>query len=380
MTALEPPLPTALVSALASRIYLWTGIVLAVLGVGQLLGEPDSLSWMALVAALASGAAVAALPRSTVPALLGLAAAIVTMVVAIEIPVFASFVAVMIAAFTLARYAALRVAALGYGVLVATVVVVAVPELKAGSDGVFGLIYPIFYFGGAGLLGWLARRRAEHIKALVAYAEVLEREQHQRAELAAAAERERLARDMHDVVSHGVSLMVLQAEAAREVLHSQPDDAAVALDAIADAGRTAMSELHRMLGVLRDPNLDLNGLVASVRATGLSVDLQVEGNWATVEDETRAALFRVAQESLTNTMRHADGVRLARIGVVCGPELVAIEIVDDGRGDAGFGGGSGSGLRGLGDRLADLGGTLEAGPRTDGPGFRVAASAPRNVT
>ena len=168
---------------------------------------------------------------------------------------------------------------------------------------------------------------------------------------------------MHDVVSHGVSLMVLQAEAAREVLHRQPDAAAVALDAIADAGRSAMSDLHRMLRVLRGPGFDLDALASSIRATGLAVDLRVQGDWALVEEETRAALFRVAQESLTNTLRHAADVRLAQIDVVCAPDVVTIEILDDGRGDSGFRGGFGGGLRGLRERLAVLGGTLEAGPR-----------------
>ena len=334
---MRSPPSTVLVGAVAGRVYLWIGIVLAVIGVAQLLaGRPDSVSWMALAGALATGGAVAILPRATIPALLALAAAIVTMVAVLEVPVFASFVAVMIAAFTLARYSRLRAASLGYAILVGIVAVVAAPELKQSTAGVFDLIYPIFYFGGAGLLGWLTRKRAEYIASLVAYSEVLEREQSQRAELAAAAERERLARDMHDVVSHGVSLMVLQAEAAREVLYRQPDDAAVALDAIAEAGRAAMSDLHRMLGVLRGSSLDLNALAAAVRATGLTVDLRVDGNWALVEGESRVALFRVAQESLTNTMRHAAGARLAVVDVVCGPEVVAMEIVDDGKGDAGF--------------------------------------------
>ncbi|MGA8258093.1 MAG: histidine kinase [Nocardioides sp.] len=379
-SSVTAPWVAAPVSTLAGRVYLWIGIVLAVIGVAQLLAErPDSVSWLALVGALVAGGAVVLLPRLTIPALLGLSAAIVTMVAAVEVPVFASFVAVMIAAFTLARYSALRAALLGYSVLVGTVAVVAAPELENSSEGVFGLVYPIFYFGGAGLLGWLTRKRAEHVRSLVAYAEVLEREQNQRVELAAAAERERLARDMHDVVSHGVSLMVLQAEAAREVLHRQPDDAAVALDAIADAGRSAMSDLHRMLRVLRGPGFDLDALVSSVRATGLAVDLRVQGDWALVEDETRAALFRVAQESLTNTLRHAAGVELAVIDVVCGPDVVVIEIVDDGRGDAGFRGGAGCGLRGLSERLTALGGTFEVGQRADGPGFRVSASAPRKA-
>ncbi len=367
------------IGRVAGRVYLWIGLALMVLGVGQLLAQPESVHWVALVAALVSGAAVAALARATLPALLGLSAAIVAMVAVIEVPLFSTFVAMMVAAFTLARYSDLWTAVAGFVVLVGTVIVVALPELTDSSDGFFGLVYPVFYFGGAGLLGWLARKRAEHVRSLLAYAQALEREQHQRSELAAAAERERLARDMHDVISHGVSLMVLQAEAAREVLYDQPAAAGTALDAIAEAGRSAMSDLHRMIGVLRGPAYDLDALAESVRAVGLRVDLRVEGDWALVEDETRAALFRVAQESLTNTLRHASGAEQAAIDVVCGTGRVVIEVVDDGQADAGSGGGLGSGLRGLSDRLAALGGTLVAGPRTDGPGFRVAASAPRSL-
>lgn len=374
--ASSPPEP---IGRVALRVYLGIGLALVVLGVGQLLAQPESVHWVALVAVLMNGAAVAALPRATLLALVGMAAAIVTMVAVIEVPVFATFVAVMVAAFTLARYADLRTAAAGYVVLLATVIVVAQTELAGGFDGLFGLVYPVFYFGGAGLLGWWARKRAEHVRSVLAYAEILEREQHQRAELAAAAERERLARDMHDVISHGVSLMVLQAEAAREVLYDQPAAAGVALDAIAEAGRRAMSDLHRMVGVLRGPAYDLDALAESVRVTGLRVDLRVEGDWALVDEPTRAAVFRVAQESLTNTLRHASGAEQAAIDVVCNEGSIAIEVIDDGRVDALSGGGLGSGLRGLNDRLTALGGSLVAGPRTDGPGFRVSAWAPRSV-
>lgn len=370
----QPVLPAIRSGPVAARVYLWTGVALGLVGVAQLLSQSaESLSWVAVVAALAAGAAVVALPRAVLPAVVVLAAAVGVMVAVIEVPVFATFLAVMVAAFTLARYARPRVALLGYGVLVGTVVVVAVPEITASGEGAFGLIYPVFYFGGAGLLGWLTRQRARHVLALHAYAETLERERRHQVELAAAAERERLARDMHDVVSHGVSLMVVQAEAAREVLTTRPDAAAVALDAIADAGRVAMRDLHRMIGLLRAPDADLQALVGSVRATGLAVDLTIDGDWATVAEPVRGALFRVTQESLTNTLRHARGVTQVTITVDCERDPASVEILDDGQGTTGFDHGSGTGLGGLSDRLGVLGGVLVSGPRPDGPGFRVRA-------
>lgn len=264
--------------------------------------------------------------------------------------------------------------------ILGAVVAVALPELRHGRDGLFGLVYPLIYIGGAGMLGWVTRQRADA-------AALRRRESRQAAQLAEAEERARLAREMHDVISHGVSLMVVQAEAGSEVLRSRPDAAATALEAIAATGRSAMDDLHRMIGLLQGTATDLDALAGRVRATGITVVLDVDRGWHAVGEPARLALFRVAQEAITNTMRHAVGA--GEISIRYGQELgvASLEVRDDGTGAAprplvtdhtggvGAAGGLGTGLDGLRSRLAELGGTLEAAPARGG-GFLVRATVP----
>ncbi|ACZ29279.1 histidine kinase [Xylanimonas cellulosilytica DSM 15894] len=357
------------------RIYFWLGLAVAGLGVVQLLADRSADDApVVLVAALACGASVALLPRALLWATLGVAVSVVSMVVVIEVPVFASFLAAMVASFTLALYAERRQALIGVAIVLATVVVVAVPEMRASSEGAFGLVYPVFYFGGSATIGWLSRQRAKYTQSLQDFAASLERERHQQAALAAAAERERLARDLHDVVSHGVSLMVVQAEAAREVIGARPEAAANALETIADTGRAAMEDLHRMLGVLRDESTDLGPLAVRMRAAGIDVRLQVDPAWHSWDEPVRAALFRVAQEAITNTLRHAEGASEVSIQASTAEGAAVLEVRDDGTGTTEESTGLGSGLSGLRDRIAALGGRLDAA-KSDG-GFAVRATVP----
>lgn len=357
-------------------MYLWVGLVVAGLGVVQGLADGSTgKAPLVLVAALACGGGVALLPRALVWATVGVAASVVAMVLLIEVPLFATFLATMITACTLARYAEAGQALVGFTIVLLSVVVVAVPEVRASDAGVFGVVYPVVYFGGAGLLGWLTRQRAKYVSSLQDVAESLEREQLQRVELAAASERERIAREMHDVISHGVSLMVVQAEAASEVLAAQPDAAARALEAIADTGRSAMMDLHRMIGVLQGQAPDLHELAAHVGATGLAVHLEVDPGWSLLDEPVRLALYRVAQEAITNTLRHAEGAGAVSLRCVRVEGEMVVEVIDDGRGGEAGSAGLGSGLSGLRDRLVELGGSLDAGP-TAGGGFLVRGSLP----
>ncbi|MFG2040360.1 sensor histidine kinase [Dactylosporangium sp. NPDC048998] len=213
-------------------------------------------------------------------------------------------------------------------------------------------------------------------------ARTLEREQEAATRLAVDRERARLARELHDVVTHNVSVMVVQAGAARKVMDASPDMAKEALLAVEAGGRAAMTELRQAIGLLTvdtdgadlapQPGLgQLPDLAARVRETGVPVELTVTAG--EVPPGVGLAAYRVVQEALTNAVKHAAGSGV-RITVSAAGAVLRIEVVDDGGASAG-GHGSGRGLIGLRERLAVYGGTLTAGPRPTG-GFRVVAQIP----
>jgi signal transduction histidine kinase len=202
---------------------------------------------------------------------------------------------------------------------------------------------------------------------------------------AVAEERLRLARELHDVVAHAISVIAVQSGVGAHVANSQPEEAAKALAAIEATSRAALTELRRLLGVLRQegepqgslapvPGLaDLDSLLAEVAKAGLGVQLRVEGTPSPLPAGLDLSAYRIVQEALTNVVRHA-GPATARVAVRYAPGQVAVEVVDDGRGADDQGGG-GHGIAGMRERAALYGGTLEAGPLPGG-GFRVAASLP----
>lgn len=211
-------------------------------------------------------------------------------------------------------------------------------------------------------------------------------------ERALAAERARIAAELHDVVTHNVSVMIVQAGAARKIMASSPGDAEHALLAVEATGREAMGELRNLLGLfspagdgqeggpgarLPQPGLgELDALIGRVAAAGLPVLLRVSGEPRPLSPGADLAAYRVVQEGLTNVLRHA-GRAAATVGVEWGEELV-ITVSDDGGGVPGVsggGGGSGRGLLGLRERLALYGGELAAGP-VPGGGWRVRAAMP----
>lgn len=220
------------------------------------------------------------------------------------------------------------------------------------------------------LIGRVIRDRRLKIAELEELHAKLEAEQERAAALAAEAERARLAREMHDALSHSVGLMTLQAAAGQRL--EDADERRAAARSIAAAGRAAITELDALFGA-RDDVLppDLDDLVAGVRASGLQVDLQCEGELPPPLEPT---VRRIVQEALTNAVKHAAASTVS-VAVESGPDAVVVEVADDGTG-AGNGGGTGSGLAGLRERARILGGSLEAGPRAGG-GFRVRAEIPR---
>ena len=212
----------------------------------------------------------------------------------------------------------------------------------------------------------------------------LERQsEHERA-LAVAAERSRIARELHDVVAHSVSVMVVQAQAAQRVLEGEQRSARESLETIEQTGRQALVELRRLLGMLRDgddelalgpqPSLDhLDRLVASVRDAGLPVELRLEGDARPLPPGVDLSAYRIVQEALTNALKHAGPAR-ARVVVRYGADDVELEITDDGREPAAVDG-NGHGLAGMRERIAVYGGTLETGGRSGG-GYSVRARLP----
>ena len=240
--------------------------------------------------------------------------------------------------------------------------------------------------GAPWLFGRALRSRAAHADELEARARRAEGERAARDQAAAAAERIRLARELHDVVAHSISVIALQTQAVRRRLGSGHEREIADLQAVETTARQAMGEMRRLFGVLRDdgaalplapqPGLDqLPLLVERTAAAGLPVDLQVEGEPRDVPPGVDLAAYRIVQEALTNAVRHA-GPAHAAVTVAYRPYNVDLVVEDDGVGPAVPGPrGGGHGLRGMRERVALYGGRLDLGPRPGG-GWRVHASLP----
>ncbi|HEY9328331.1 MAG TPA: histidine kinase [Streptomyces sp.] len=271
----------------------------------------------------------------------------------------------------------------GIAVLTALAVLVSV---GFDSDALRELLFSLFVFAAAYAFGRLAVTRQAYLRAVEDRARQLELTHLIEAEQAAARERARIAREMHDVLSHAVSLMIVQAEAGPVAVRTAPERAEAAFDAISETGRDAMVQLRRMLGVLRDgegepsaprepqPMLDgLPGLVERVRAGGPAVSYEVTGHGRPAGLAVEATVYRIVQEALTNVVRHADASSV-RVRLEHGRDALTLTVTDDGRGP---GGGPGLGLTGIRERAAAHGGTARIGPGPDGRGFRVAVTIPR---
>ena len=241
--------------------------------------------------------------------------------------------------------------------------------------------------GASVLLGDNMRRRRERSAELEERAERAERERHLLAYQHVQDERTRIARELHDVVAHSVSLMVIQTAAARRQLLAGPDGVDASLLAVEDTGRAAMHEMRRILGVLRDTNGTVSlapqpGLGAieglASAATDLPVTVRSEGNLHDLPTGVEVSAFRIVQEALTNVRRHAGPVHHVDVSMVRDGGSLTVEVTDDGRGAAAAPaeeGGPGFGLVGMRERVAAFDGQLYAGPRPGG-GWRVRAVFP----
>jgi signal transduction histidine kinase len=237
----------------------------------------------------------------------------------------------------------------------------------------------------AWLLGDNMRTRRAYLRGLEERAERLEREREADARRAAAEEQARIARELHDIIAHNVSIMTVQAAAAGDAFERHPARVREALGAIESTGREALTELRRLLGAVRpdegetafapQPGLArLDALVDQVRAAGLTVELIVEGRRPELPPSVDLSAYRIVQEALTNTLKHAGASR-ARVVVRQGDGALEIEVVDDGRGAVDDGAPGGHGIIGMRERAALFGGDLDAGPAPGG-GFAVHARIP----
>jgi signal transduction histidine kinase len=234
----------------------------------------------------------------------------------------------------------------------------------------------------AWILGDNMRTRRAYYRELEEKAERLERERNESERRAAAEEQARIARELHDVIAHNVSVMVLQAAGGREVFDADPSRARDALAAIETTGREALAELRRLLGVAGDgaalapqPGLaHLESLVEQVRAAGLTAELAIEGETRDVPAGVELSAYRVIQEAITNTLRHAFANHLW-VFVRHRESELEVEVLDDGTGPPATASAEGRGLVGMRERVALFGGELTTGARAEG-GFRVRARFP----
>jgi signal transduction histidine kinase len=235
------------------------------------------------------------------------------------------------------------------------------------------------------LLGAYLRTRRLYVRALHERADRAEREREEQAHAAVASERTRIARELHDILAHNVSVMVVQAEAADEMLQrDMPDRARAPVWKIQETGRAALTDMRRMLGILREADsgpaltpqpgiANLQMLLTQVRESGLPVELEVRGDPEPLPPGIDLSAYRIVQEALTNALKYAGPAR-ACVVVHFAPGSLTLEIDDDGVGSSAAGNG-GHGLVGMRERVAVFGGDVEAGPKRGG-GYRVTARLP----
>ena len=297
----------------------------------------------------------------------------------------AADLAILILLYTVAAYRSRRVSLPALAICLTGSVVGALMWIP-GLGG--SVLASILFFGPAAIswvLGDSMRYRRAYLLALEDRAARLEAERDAQAQVAAAAERARIARELHDVIAHNVSVMVVQADGAGYALQREPERTRQALAAISQTGRDALTEMRRLLGVLRDgdegahlapqPGLgELRELIDQARSAGMSVSLTVDGEPRPLPEGAELAAYRVVQESLTNTRKHAGLAVAASVTLCFQRDCLILQVTDNGRGAAAAGG-AGHGLAGMRERIAMYGGTMQAGPLPDG-GFQVTARLP----
>jgi signal transduction histidine kinase len=288
--------------------------------------------------------------------------------------------ALLIAFYTVAAYATARRVLLAAGVLEIGVVLAAVRFAPEGTT-FWAWILMSGMITAVGVIGTNMRTRRAYLAALEDRAARLERDRDQQAKLAVADERARIAREMHDIVAHHISVMIALADGAGYTTRTNPDQAEEIMGRVSDTGRQAIDEMRRLLGVLRDnspqPALapqpavtDLDELLSTVRAAGLPTQLTVTGQPFSLPSSAQLVVYRLVQEALTNVLKHAAAAS-SRVCLNYSPgHVLEVEVTDNGRGASGPPAPGGHGLTGMRERAAVFGGMVEAGPQAGG-GWRV---------
>ncbi|MER7620800.1 sensor histidine kinase [Streptomyces sp. NPDC126503] len=370
---------------------------LSLLWVGSTYPSVDRPAAYGVVAALFS--LVVALRRRAPEKMLVLAVVLGVAQLAFGIVPFMADFAMLVIIYTVAAHDgprwASRLALLG-GLSAATLSQLRWPvdNPASGAAQIFFTVIMTVPFALAWVLGDSLRTRRAYFAQLEERAFRLEQEREAQAKVAVAAERARIARELHDVVAHNVSVMVVQADGAAYVMDSSPETAKQALETISTTGRQALAEMRRLLGILRTgehqeageyvPQPDvrqIEDLVEQVRGAGLTVDFTVEGTPRPLPSGVELTAYRIVQEALTNTRKHGGPDAGASVRLVYFDDGLGLLVEDDGRGapqemyEDGGADGRGHGLIGMRERVGMVGGTLDAGPRPGG-GFRISALLP----
>lgn len=355
---------------------------------------PSSIATALPIAVVLS--AVVALRRRMPEKMLVLAVAAGLAQLVLDVPSAPEDFAMLVIIYTVAadgaRWAS-RLALIG-GLCAGTLAQLRWPTEASGPGGVFIAIFQTVPFALAWVLGDSIRTRRAYLAQLEERAARLEKEREAQAKVAVAAERARIARELHDVVAHNVSVMVVQADGAAYVMDTAPDQARKALETISGTGRQALAEMRRLLGVLRtgehqeggeyvpQPDVEqLDDLIEQCRTSGLPVDFKVEGTPRPLPSGVELTAYRIVQEALTNTRKHGGPNAGASVRLVYFDDGLGLLVEDDGKGaphelyEEGGADGQGHGLIGMRERVGMVGGTLDAGPRPGG-GFRISALLP----
>ncbi|MER7690146.1 sensor histidine kinase [Streptomyces sp. NPDC097610] len=340
---------------------------------------------------------VVALRRRMPEKMLVVAAAMGFAQLALDVEVVPADFAMLVIIYTVAadgaRWAS-RFALIG-GLCAAPLAQIRWPQVDSGSvSNVLIAVFQTVPFALAWVLGDSIRTRRAYLAQLEERAARLEKEREAQAKVAVAAERARIARELHDVVAHNVSVMVVQADGAAYVMDTAPEQARKALETISGTGRQALAEMRRLLGVLRtgehqesgeyvpQPDVEqLDDLIEQCRTSGLPVDFKVEGTPRPLPSGVELTAYRIVQEALTNTRKHGGPNAGASVRLVYFDDGLGLLVEDDGKGaphelyEEGGADGQGHGLIGMRERVGMVGGTLDAGPRPGG-GFRISALLP----
>ena len=291
-----------------------------------------------------------------------------------------------------ASLAGLGLALIGGVLFLLRYFIILTPEVRLGLDALVAITISVVAVDAVVLVSWtfgdLTRTRRLAVQALQDRAHRLEVEREQERELAAADERSHIAREMHDIVAHSLSVIITQADGARYASADDPDIAPKTLGVIAETGRGSLREMRRLLGVLRGddaastrplPSLaDIDELLESVKRGGLEASFSVSGTpRRALPTGAELTAYRVVQESLTNVLKHAGREAHARVELQWTPAGLKLTVQDDGIGAASalHDDGAGQGIKGMGERLSLYDGTLDAAPAAGG-GFRVEAFIP----